>query len=146
MTATMCISSNLPGCSDRTTAPPSRRSFFVVPELTCSANIQVNERLSLRRRWSCLWSLHRTVAPQCPAHQRSRQAIKPRLTVLLNRGCRSGRSNERYERKTRAAKATQIGQRIGRAVSRFATIAQACPRSRTICNEEWPAARTARCE
>ena len=75
-----------------------------------------------------------------------RSAIKLRLTALLNWGCCNGRSNERYERKTRAAKATQIGQRIGGAVSRFAAIAQACPRSQTICKEEWPAARTAPCK
>jgi hypothetical protein len=147
MTATMCISNNLPVVR---TVPQRRLRgglLFVVPELTRRANIQVNSRLSLRRRYGCLCSPHRTVAPQCPAHQRSRQATKPpRLTALLNRGCCSGRSNERNERKTRAAKATHIAQRIGRAVSRVATIAQACPRYRTICNEEWPATRTTRCK
>ena len=48
MTAKMCFPNNLPDCSDRNPKPPSAGLLFVVPELTCSANIQVNPRLSLR--------------------------------------------------------------------------------------------------
>jgi hypothetical protein len=52
--------------------------------------------------------------------------------------------NEWFKRRTRAAKAIQIAQRSCEAVSRLAAIAQAGPRSRTICNEGWPATRAPR--
>jgi hypothetical protein len=64
----------------------------LVPELTHSAGIKLNNRVSLQRRPERLVIIHRTISPPKGLTRKAVRRICPRLAVLFDRGSCSGLS------------------------------------------------------
>jgi hypothetical protein len=99
-----------------------------VPELTRSAGIQLNKRLSLRRQFEMLSQPRRVDAPERPVSPAKPSGDPTRLAALFIKGNASAISNDLFKYPARieasATKAAHLAKRPCRSISRAAAVTQ----------------------